>query len=113
MRKIEIEWEDSESIEGWHKLQDVLDTFEKERLIKSIGYLLKETDNYVIIVQGKQDSGGHVQHSSKIPKGMIKSMKYLILIIVLGLALQTVMLNYVMTESIHMVILEVVSVLDN
>jgi len=71
-----IEWEDSYSVNtGWNDIEEILEHFENEILIiKQVGYVIKETDEYIILCNqlnhtcdGNRYSGVH-----RVPKPLIK-----------------------------------------
>ena len=63
---VEITWKDSHAIYGWHELEDLTPS-----LIVSTGYILKEDDDYIVIVSSNSDSGNHFTALS-IPRGCIR-----------------------------------------
>ena len=72
--KVEIEWIDAYELgSGWHELEDALKTTPPK--IWSLGYVVKETKEYVIISADKGRKGdsdcGRVQ---LIPKPWIKKI---------------------------------------
>ncbi len=68
---VEITWKDSHAIYGWHELEDLTPS-----VIDSVGYVLKEEDDYVVLVSSNSDSGNHFTALS-IPRGCICETKVL------------------------------------
>lgn len=62
---VEITWKDSHAIYGWHELEDLTPS-----IIVSVGYVLKEEADYVVLVSSNSDSGNHFTALS-IPRGCI------------------------------------------
>lgn len=65
-----VEWLDAESTDDWESIEK--QTEDKDLpVIKTVGFLLKETDRYILVTMQVD----HKNHSSsmtmKIPKGMI------------------------------------------
>lgn len=75
MKIVEIIWFDAQSSLEPMTLEE-MEKHLKPQLTKSIGYLAKETEEYIILVF--MDFGnGLYKHWQVIPKGMIKSRKVL------------------------------------
>lgn len=69
---IEVWWNDAmEMPSGWIEATEVIEI--KPCIVLSIGFLVKETDEYIIIAIDTHD-GGH-NGRSQIPKGMVKHMR--------------------------------------
>ena len=68
---VEITWKDSHAIYGWHELDDLTPS-----VIVSAGYILKEEEDYVVIVSSNSDSGNHFTALS-IPRGCIRQTEVL------------------------------------
>lgn len=62
---IEITWKDSHAIYGWHELEDLTPS-----VIVSVGYVLKEEEDHVVLVSSNSDSANHFTALS-IPPGCI------------------------------------------
>ena len=70
---VEVVWNDaSELTSGW------TDEIEKDepQLALSVGFLIKETKEHIIIAQDI-DEHGHHNGRSQIPRGMVKKLKVL------------------------------------
>lgn len=74
---VEVIWDDASTLAGTWKSKE---EFEKEpltpQLMLSIGFLIKETDDYIVIAMDLDNEGGHASRS-QIPKGMVKKMRVL------------------------------------
>ena len=68
---VENTWKDSHAIYGWHELEDLTPS-----VIVSAGYILKEEDDYIVIVSSNSDSGNHFTALS-IPRGCIRHTEVL------------------------------------
>lgn len=78
---VEILWEDIVhhgpgwgTMDYWKEQADTYDT-----LHRTVGYLLKETDDYVAVLQNFADepSGSAADGMVRIPRGAIKKVKYM------------------------------------
>jgi hypothetical protein len=68
---VEITWKDSHAIYGWHELEDLTPS-----VIVSAGYILREEEDYVVMVSSNSDSGNHFTALS-IPRGCIRGTQVL------------------------------------
>jgi hypothetical protein len=72
---VEVIWDDASTLAGTWKSKE---EFEKElltpQLMLSYGFLIKETDDYIVIAMDLDNEGGHASRS-QIPKGMVKKMR--------------------------------------
>lgn len=68
-----IEWDDAEVSNEWEAIPeaDELD----EALVQTVGFLAKETNKYYWIASTLSEN--HANARTKVPKGMVKSIKYL------------------------------------
>jgi hypothetical protein len=70
---VEVVWDDAASLtEGW--TQDIED--EGPHLALSVGFLVRETKDHIVIAQDI-DEEGHHNGRSQIPRGMVKRLKVL------------------------------------
>ena len=54
MRRVEILWVDSRTIfDGWTMLEDIEEIPSEQLVIHSVGYVFKEDDEMVVLVQSK------------------------------------------------------------
>lgn len=70
---VEVVWNDAAALtDGWTA------EIEKDepQLALSVGFLIRDTKEHIIIAQDL-DAAGHHNGRSQIPKGMVKSMKVL------------------------------------
>ena len=79
MRIVKVVWLDTNEVSDgtWQSKEDLLQS--KPCSIDSIGYLIKENENYVIISADKDthDKDDLFGRSQVIPRGVIKDIKYL------------------------------------
>jgi hypothetical protein len=69
---VEVWWDDAtEMPSGWLEANEEIEI--KPCLVLSVGFLVKETDAYLVIAIDTHD-GGH-NGRSQIPKGMVKRMR--------------------------------------
>jgi hypothetical protein len=74
LKKVEVIWEDVVSISRTNLNID----FDEFRLFKTeIGYLVKNTAEYIVIGHDLDLSGGSNSYLTLIPKSIIKKIKYL------------------------------------
>lgn len=75
-RLIYIEWGDAISNTGWMDKEDAIKWGEEEHwLVKNIGWLLKETKDYILLAAKYSDGSGEYGLLHKIPKTWIKKRK--------------------------------------
>ena len=76
MKRIEVEWLDSESSMGWQTYNDA-DKFARDSIVvcKSTGYLFWEDAKVLVLVQSYNPE--NVSEIIKIPKFAIKKRKFL------------------------------------
>ncbi len=72
MRRVEVEWVDSNILHGWQV--DTVDC--NVALSNELGYLISEDDDKIILARGIS-SFGLLNSPMAIPKGCIKSFKEL------------------------------------
>ena len=71
-RIVEVEWFDAQSSTGSFTIEELIVL--KPLYTKSVGYLLVERKDYLVL--GFTDfGGGLIKHHQCIPKGMIKKIK--------------------------------------
>lgn len=71
---VEVVWEDAVSDDPWKSLAEALqEADDSEHLIHSVGYMLRETDQY-IFMGGSTDMLRDVCMTLKIPRGMVRSI---------------------------------------
>jgi len=74
---VEVVWDDAESGNGWEV--EIPETL-KDRLCLTVGFLVKETENHILIASTiSQDvkENLHFNCYLQIPMGMVKSLKKL------------------------------------
>lgn len=69
---VRVEWDDASCISGWVFLSD-LESQTKPELCSSIGWIVRETDAYLVI-SGHLVDGTKCSDAMIIPKGMIKKI---------------------------------------
>ena len=71
---VEIIWDDATELDGWKELHEEEET--KPCLILSVGFLVKQTKNHIVIAQDL--SHDRMRNGrSQIPRGMVKQLKVL------------------------------------
>jgi len=55
---IEVEWLDTYHHGGWHDEHETREKLGGSLLLRSVGYLVESTANYLAIAQDKADNGG-------------------------------------------------------
>ena len=70
---VEVIWDDAAGLRhGW---EDTVEKLEPQ-IVLSVGFLIRETPDHIIIAQDTDSDGQH-NGRSQIPRGMIKSIKVL------------------------------------
>jgi len=70
---LEVWWDDAAGLRhGWESSVDKLEP----QTVLSVGFLIKETDDHIVIAQDTDAEGSH-NGRAQIPKGMVKRMKVL------------------------------------
>lgn len=68
-----VDWDDASGIRhGWAAKSEKVEAY----VARSVGFLIKETLEHIIIAQDTDEEGSH-NGRSQIPKGMVKKMKVL------------------------------------
>lgn len=76
MRKVKVVWEDIYSTGGgWSTSLDLDD--HRPIVAEQLGYLYKETDHYIVIVDSFLTDGETFGTATAIPRGCIKEIVYL------------------------------------
>lgn len=77
--KYEITWKDTFGFNGWYSEKDIDKITDEIKCEITIGFLIKETKNYIILAMGRASNDDFLPyHSPKwIPKGFIKTIKKL------------------------------------
>lgn len=73
MNCVYVEWIDSETDDGWGKIKDVSDNL---TLCRTIGYLIKDSSDFVTIAHSWDEENDHVNGTIQIPKVAIKKKKF-------------------------------------
>jgi hypothetical protein len=74
MNKIAIiRWQDPESFEDWHDISETSDELAK---IKTVGYVIKETDKSIVVALSVDESNYSCSQSLIIPKVLIDKITY-------------------------------------
>ena len=73
MKLVYLEWGDAISNTGWMSKEDALEWGEEQHwLVKNVGWLLKETKDYILLAAKYSDGSGEYGLLHKIPKTWIK-----------------------------------------
>lgn len=74
---IEVWWDDAAALtHGWKTREEFEKESIKPEVMISVGFLLKETDDHIIIAMDLDRDGASNQRS-QIPKGMMKNLRVL------------------------------------
>ena len=74
MKIVQIVWEDSCFLHGWHEKKELEDFVNETEWIDSVGFLIGETSSHYVL---SQSFGRDVGDSIKIPKPIVKSIETL------------------------------------
>ena len=70
---VEVWWDDASALKhGWEEKDADL----KPQMVLSVGFLIKETDDHILIAQDIDPQGMH-NGRTQIPRGMVKNIKVL------------------------------------
>lgn len=69
---VECVWDDAETNGGWDKVPEP-----KQSLVLTVGFLIKETENHLVICHSITDSEYGTNGRIQIPRGMIVHRKQL------------------------------------
>ena len=70
---VEVWWDDASALRhGWLEVSEEL----KPQMVLTVGFLIKETDDYIMIAQDVDPQGMH-NGRSQIPRGMVRNIKIL------------------------------------
>ena len=73
----EVIWDDATSLsQGWKNPEEFAKEPIKPEIVLSVGFVVKETEDYLILAMDTDSDGDHASRS-QIPKGMVRSMKVL------------------------------------
>jgi hypothetical protein len=76
-RRVQIEWVDSVSDGGWTTYDDALSRAETKGVLNctSIGLLLSDSDEYVLLCTSHMRDGDLIQGCLQIPRCAVRDMK--------------------------------------
>jgi hypothetical protein len=79
VRRVQVEWVDSVSDDGWVVREDAVTRAAKEGMLDcvSVGMLLDETEEYVLLATSHMRDGDLVQGCLQIPRAAVLSVKEL------------------------------------
>lgn len=69
-----VEWLDAVSSNGWELYEE---TTNSPHLISTVGYLIKESEDSVLLAMAKDEESDNFNCTFVIPKGMVKEIKLL------------------------------------
>jgi len=70
---IECIWDDAAGLKhGWTAKEEKIEPY----IVLSVGFLIRETEDHILIAQDVDGEGGH-NGRSQIPRGMLKHMRVL------------------------------------
>lgn len=74
---VEVIWDDATSLsQGWKNPEEWEKEPIKPEIVLSVGFVVKETEAYLILAMDTDSDGDHASRS-QIPKGMVRSVKIL------------------------------------
>lgn len=74
---VEIIWDDATSLsQGWKEAAEFDKESIKPEIVLSVGFIVKETVDYIILAMDTDGDGDHASRS-QIPMGMIRKIKVL------------------------------------
>jgi len=74
---VEVLWDDATHLElGWKTQEEFTKEGGSFEIVMSVGFLVRETDNHVVLAMDVDREGQHNQRG-QIPRAMIKSMRLL------------------------------------
>lgn len=70
MKRVLVDWIDSQGYGGWRNVEDAIRQAQKpdEMPCQSVGYLVDETDTYLLIGQSLTSDNVQVSNTLQIPK---------------------------------------------
>jgi hypothetical protein len=79
MKRVQVQWIDSVSDDGWINREDAITRAAKEDILDctSVGFLLDETDRYVLLALSHMRDGDLVQGCLQIPREAVREIKEL------------------------------------
>ena len=69
---VEVVWDEAAASTGWEEVKKV-----KEELVLTVGFLVKNTDNHIVVASSICDGEYNTNCRLQIPIGMIKHIKEL------------------------------------
>ena len=74
-----IEWVDTYGYPGWFTEKEIDEKIKNSDAVKSVGFFVKETKDYIILCMGLEENKDFAPYNSPkwIPKGFIKKIKEL------------------------------------
>ena len=78
MKRVEVEWLDSICEGSWHRRDDVIREATREAMLhRSIGYLVHENDEMVLLAGSRGESGVMVSDTMQIPRVAVLTVREL------------------------------------
>lgn len=73
---VQVEWEDITNAAYWSEYMNVYEwkEFEFDHMCSSVGYLIKDTPDYIILSAQITKDSKNLAMATRIPKGVIKSI---------------------------------------
>lgn len=72
---VEVIWDDATSLsQGWKEREDFDKEEIKPEIVLSVGFLVKQSDDYLILAMDTDGDGDHASRS-QIPMGMVRKLK--------------------------------------
>jgi len=74
---VEVIWDDATSLsQNWENKDEFAKKPLKPEIVLSVGFLVKESDDYLVLAMDTDSDGDHASRS-QIPKGMVRKLKIL------------------------------------
>lgn len=78
MKRVEVQWLDSVGNGDWEQKDEALSSAEESMIHWTIGYVLNETEEYILLIGSKNNNESVVQGTMQIPKACVLNVKELV-----------------------------------
>jgi hypothetical protein len=76
MQIVEVKWLDSQAFDGWHSKNEML-SWDDSMVCFSVGYLLRESQDRVVLVMSESIGSGALDNGMTIPRTSILNITYM------------------------------------
>jgi len=76
MQIVEVEWVDSQAFDGWHGSEE-MKNWNDSLVCKSVGYLLRESEDRMVLVMSESFGSGALDNGMTIPRVAIIQIRHL------------------------------------